>query len=106
MAEQKRLIEEGKKKVVIAKSLVIFDVKPWEKETDLDELAKEILKIEMDGLFWKTEYKKDPIAFGVNKLVIGCVIEDAKVSTDDLQEKIEALEDYVQSVDIASFSKI
>jgi translation elongation factor EF-1beta len=38
----------------------------------------------MDGLFWKTEYKKEPIAYGVHKLVIGCVVEDAKVSTDDL----------------------
>jgi translation elongation factor EF-1beta len=49
----------------------------------------------MDGLLWKTEYKKDPIAYGINKLVVGCVIEDAKVSTDELQEKIEAFEDSV-----------
>ena len=75
---------KGGKKVVIAKSLIIFDVKPWEAETDLDALAKEILKFEMDGLFWKTEYKKEPIAYGVHKLVIGCVIEDDKVSTDDI----------------------
>ena len=60
----------------------------------------------MDGLQWKSEYKKEPIAYGVHKLVVGCVIEDEKVSTDDLQEKIEALEDYVQSVDIAVFNKL
>jgi len=60
----------------------------------------------MDGLFWKSEYKKEPIAYGVHKLVIGCVIEDAKISSDDLQESIEKLEDFVQSVDIAVFSKI
>lgn len=60
----------------------------------------------MDGLIWKTEYKKDPIAYGIFKLVVGCVIEDAKVSTDELQEKIEAIEEDVQSVDIAIFSKI
>lgn len=69
---------------MIAKSLLIFDVKPWEEETDLDALAKEILAIEQDGLFWKTEYKKEPIAYGIHKLVIGCVIEDDKVSVDDL----------------------
>ena len=86
--------------------MIIFEVKPWEAETDLDEMAKLILAIEMDGLFWKTEYKKEPIAFGVFKLIIGATIEDAKVSTDDLQEKIEELEDYVQSVDIAAFNKI
>lgn len=81
-------------------------MKPYEAETNLDELAKKILAIELDGLFWKTEYKKAPIAYGVEKLVIGCVIEDAKVSADDLQEKIEAFEDEVQSVDIAAFNKI
>ncbi len=81
-------------------------MKPYEAETNLDELAKQIIAIEMDGLFWKTEYKKAPIAYGVEKLIIGCVIEDEKVSADDLQEKIEAFEDLVQSVDIAAFNKI
>jgi translation elongation factor EF-1beta len=95
-----------KKAPPTAKSLLLFDVKPWEMETDLDALAKKILAIEQDGLVWKTEYRKDPIAYGINKLVVGCVIEDAKVSTDELQEKIEAFEEEVQSVDIAQFSKI
>ncbi len=86
--------------------MILFEVKPYEAETDLDALAKKILAIEMDGLFWKTEYKKEPIAYGVHKLIIGCVIEDDKIPVDDLQEKIEAFEDEVQSVDIASFNKI
>ena len=94
------------KKHVIAKSLILWEVKPWEAETDLDEMAKLILAISMDGLEWKTEYKKEPVAFGVFKIVIGAVVEDEKVSTDDVQEKIEALEDFVQSVDIVSFNKL
>jgi translation elongation factor EF-1beta len=81
-------------------------VKPYEAETDLDELAKKVLSIEMDGLFWKTEYKKDPIAYGVNKLVVGCVVEDEKVCVDDLVEKIEAFDEEVQSVDIVCFNKV
>jgi translation elongation factor EF-1beta len=106
-------LEEAKKANVkkvkekpVAKSLIIFEVKPYEAETDLDELAKKIIAIEMEGLFWKTEYKKAPIAYGVEKIIIGCVVEDEKVSTDDLQEKIEAMDDLVQSVDIAAFNKI
>ena len=91
---------------MIAKSLIIFHVKPWGEENDLDVIAALILKMEQDGVFWKTEYKKEPIAYGINKLVIGCVIEDDKVSSDDLQEQIEALEEHVQSCDIAVFSKI
>jgi len=42
----------------------------------------------------------------VFKILIGCIIEDVKVSTDDLIEKIEGFEDYVQSVDIAAFNKL
>jgi len=49
----------------------------------------------MDGLLWKTEYKKDPVAYGIFKLIIGCTVEDDKVSSDDLTEKIEAWEDLV-----------
>jgi len=93
-------------KVVVAKSLIIFEVKPWGEDTDLDEMAKLILDIKMDGCWWKTEYKKEPIAYGVFKVVIGATIQDDLCSTDELQEKIEALEDHVQSVDIAAFNKL
>ena len=79
---------KDKKKDLIAKSLILWEVKPWEAETDLDEMARLVLSIKMDGLEWKTEYKKEPIAYGVYKLVIGAVVEDEKVSTDDVQEKI------------------
>lgn len=57
-AEQaKKKANESKKKQkapVIAKSLILYEVKPWGEETDLDELAKKVLAIEMDGLLWKT----------------------------------------------------
>lgn len=82
-------------KVVVAKSLIVWEVKPWGEETDLDALGKKILGIEMDGLYWKTEFKKEPIAYGVFKIVIGATVEDAKVSTDLVQEQIEAFEDDV-----------
>lgn len=62
--------------------------------------------IEMDGLVWKQDCKKEPIAYGVFKLIVGCVIEDAKVLVDDLTDKIMEFEDEVQSVDILSFNKI
>jgi len=35
------------------------------------------------------------IAFGIQKLQITCVVEDDKVGTDDLDEKITGFEDYV-----------
>ena len=76
-------------------------------ETDLDALAAKILAVEKDGLFWKTEYKKEPVAFGIFKLIIGFVIEDDKVSVDnDIIPMLEEWEDEVQSVDIQSFNKL
>ena len=95
-----------KKKVVIAQSLVLFEVKPIDSETNLDEMAAKILTLTGDGIYWKTEYKKEPVAFGIFKLVVGVTVEDDKVSVDDLQEKIEAFDDMVQSVEIAAFNKI
>lgn len=98
--------KEAKKGKVIAKSSITFDVKPWDDETDLDELCAKIkADIEMDGLIWGVAQKK-PLAYGIFKLVINCVVEDDKVSSDDLVEKIEGYEDMVQSVDIAAFQKI
>lgn len=109
MARMKEIAKTAKnygKAKPIAKSIIVWEVKPWGEETDLDEMAKLILAIEQEGLVWKTEYKKEPIAYGVYKLVIGATVEDEKVSTDDIAEKIEALEDHVQSVDVQSFNKL
>jgi translation elongation factor EF-1beta len=72
------------KKPAVAKSIIIWEVKPWGEETDLVALAAKIIAIEKDGLFWKTEWKKEPIAYGVFKIVIGATIEDDKISTDDI----------------------
>ena len=67
----------------------------------------QILAVEKDGLLWKTEYKKEPVAFGIFKLIIGLVVEDDKVSVDnDIIPIIEEMEDQVQSVDILSFNKL
>ncbi len=49
----------------------------------------------MDGLVWNKDVKIVPIAFGMNKLQIGCVVEDSKVGTDDIFEKIQEWEDEV-----------
>uniref|UniRef100_A0A0N4ZYC2 Elongation factor 1-beta n=1 Tax=Parastrongyloides trichosuri TaxID=131310 RepID=A0A0N4ZYC2_PARTI len=90
----------------IAKSSIILDIKPWDDTTDLAVMEEKVKSIEQDGLVWGG-CKKIPLAYGINKLQIICVIEDLKVSVDDLIEKITTdFEDYVQSVDIAAFNKI
>jgi translation elongation factor EF-1beta/ribosomal protein L12E/L44/L45/RPP1/RPP2 len=97
--------KKSKKPVLIAKSSILLDVKPWDDETDMKEMEKNVRTIVMDGLLWGAS-KLIPLAYGIKKLQIMCVIEDDKVSVDELTEKIEAFEDFVQSVDIAAFNKI
>lgn len=89
----------------IAKSSVLIDVKPWDDTTDLAAMEKHVRTIQMDGLLWGAS-QLVPIGYGIRKLQISCVIEDDKVGTDILEEAITGIEDYVQSMDIASFNKI
>ncbi|KAI9311863.1 nucleotide exchange intermediates in the Eef1a-Eef1ba complex, partial [Dichotomocladium elegans] len=89
----------------IAKTTVTLDVKPWDDETDMDALTKAVRAITMDGLLWGG-HQLVAVGFGIKKLQINCVVEDDKVSMDDLSDAITDLEDYVQSVDIAAMQKI
>merc|ERR1711936_1256302 len=100
--EKKRITEErlkayhekkSKKPGVIAKTNVLFDVKPWDDETDMDKMLELCKTIEMDGLLWGGN-KLVPIGYGIKKLQLMCVVEDAKVSIDELQEKMTEFEDY------------
>ena len=46
------------------------------------------------------------IIYSLLEFQVMCVVEDLKVSVDELQEKIEEFEDFVQSVDVAAMNKI
>jgi len=73
---------------------VLIEVKPCDDETDLDALAARIIAVKMDGLVWKTEFKKEPVAYGIFKLIIGFVCEDEKCSVDnDIIPMLEEWED-------------
>lgn len=45
-----------------------------------------------------------PLAYGIHKLQISCVVEDEKVSIDWLQETLQEIEDFVRI--IISFKNI
>ena len=108
--KQQRLAEYAAKKAAkgpkpAAKSIVTLDVKPWDDETDLDELLTNVKNIQMDGLTWGA-HQWIPVGFGIKKLQINLVVEDALVSLDDLQAAVEEDEDHVQSTDIAAMQKL
>ncbi|XP_071142701.1 elongation factor 1-delta-like isoform X2 [Mytilus edulis] len=97
--------KKAKKPVLIAKSSIVLDVKPWDDETDMKELERCVRTVVMDGLVWGNS-KLVPVGYGIKKLQIMCVVEDDKVGTDDLEDAITHFEDFVQSVDVSSFNKI
>ncbi|KAK5166754.1 hypothetical protein LTR04_000465 [Oleoguttula sp. CCFEE 6159] len=120
LAEYKK--KEGKTKPA-AKSVVTLAVKPWgthlstqnlsaqanarssDDETDMKALEAAVRSIEQDGLVWGAS-KLVPIAFGVKALQINLVIEDDKVSLDELQDRIAEDEDHVQSSDVMAMQKL
>jgi len=105
--ERIRMYEEKKKRkeAVVAKSNIILDVKPWDDETNMADMEKAVRSIAADGLVWGAS-KLVPLAYGIHKLQISCVVEDDKIGIDFLEDEITKHEDLVQSVDIAAFNKI
>merc|ERR1712236_166323 len=97
--------KKAKKPQVIAKTSVLLDVKPWDDETDMDKMLESVKSIEMDGLTWGAS-KLIPIGYGIKKLQVMCTVVDDLVSVDELSEKIEEFEDYVQSCDVNAMNKI
>ncbi|KAL5493247.1 hypothetical protein EMCRGX_G014394 [Ephydatia muelleri] len=88
---QKRLDDYAKKKAtkpaLVPKSTIILEVKPWDDETNMDEIEEKVRSIHADGLVWGWS-KRVPHCYGIFKLQINCVVEDDK------------------SVDIIAFNKI
>lgn len=106
--EEAKKNKKTEKKGVIAKSSVLFDVKAYEETFDFVKLGKEIKeKIIMDGLVWQQNFKILPVAYAIKKLQCGMIIEDDKVSADDVLEQIQNLwPDDIQSCDIVEFNKV
>jgi elongation factor 1-beta len=99
--------KKGKKEkaAVIAKSSILLDVKTWDDTVDLEALALKIKSNVRDGLMWGA-HKQAPVAFGVKKLQLLFVIEDDKVSSEDIEELIMQYEEEVQSMDVVAWNKV
>jgi elongation factor 1-beta len=63
------------------------------------------LAIEKEGLVWGAS-QFVAVGFGIKKLQINLVVEDEKVSLDELQQQIEEDEDHVQSTDVVAMQKL
>lgn len=105
---KKEAVERGKRKAAKARSLIVLEVKPFDAETDLETLAKNIKSMTHEGIQnWGQEHKLEPVAFGIKKLVISCVVHDNLVGMDDIIDMInDKYEDDIQSIDVQSMSKV
>eukprot|EP01080_Neovahlkampfia_damariscottae_P008014 gene8014-12479_t len=103
--EEKKAREEAKKAGVRAqKSSILIDIKPFSDEVNMEEMETAVRGLKLPSLKWNAAELKE-VAFGIKKLQILCTIEDEKVSSDDLEDKIMELEDMVQSMDIVSWNR-
>ena len=80
-------------------------MKPWDSDRDIAKLEECIRSVQEDGLVWASS-KLVLVGYGIKNLQIQCVVEDDKVGTDMLEEQITALDEYVQSMEVAAFNKI
>jgi elongation factor 1-beta len=111
--EKDRIIAEAKKrgeeKAKKTKSMIVMDVKPWDDTTDLKVMEEEVRAIHKDGLLWGKS-QLVPIGFGIRKMQITAIIEDAKVESMDAIIEEELVRDgeseTIQSIDIVAFNKL
>eukprot|EP01097_Dermamoeba_algensis_P004765 TRINITY_DN3067_c0_g1_i1.p1 TRINITY_DN3067_c0_g1~~TRINITY_DN3067_c0_g1_i1.p1 ORF type:complete len:219 (+),score=76.64 TRINITY_DN3067_c0_g1_i1:109-765(+) len=110
-AEMERKAQEALKKkaasgkVVVGKSTVVLDVKPWDDTTDMVKLEENVRSIIREGLTWGKGQLVE-VGYGIKKLQISAVVVDELVSVDEISERIQEFEDFVQSVDVAAFNKL
>jgi translation elongation factor EF-1beta len=95
----------------------VFDVKPYDVETDLEQMAQDFKKVTHNGIkSWGLEHKLIPVAYGIKKLRIQviCYGDDGDGTTkgdsfgeDELHDIMNELhEDDIQSIDTHSFTKM
>ena len=71
----------------------------------MKELEANVRKIDKDGLVWGASTLA-AVGYGIKKLQINLVVEDEKISLDELQAEIEEDEDHVQSTDVQAMQKL
>ena len=59
--------KKGKKPALIAKSSIVLDVKPWDDETNMEEMEKAVRTIQCEGLLWGVcKYFHSTFKFGTS----------------------------------------
>lgn len=59
--------------------------------TDLEMVWHKIKEHQQEGLTWGENFKLEPVAYGIKKLVMTATIVDSLVVLDDITEAIEVI---------------
>lgn len=97
----------AKKKAAARKNkhayLVTLDIKPWEELADFGPLQQAVRDATLANVVWREEAGElVPIAYGLKKLRVQCVVDTSKRDTDSVADELAEIlgEDDVQSIDI------
>jgi len=90
------------------RSLIQFEIKPSDVETDLEKMATEIKRMELKGVQnWGQQHKLQPVAYGIKKLLMNVIVFDDDVIFEDIEQALlEKFPEDIQSIDIAAMSKV
>jgi elongation factor 1-beta len=83
--KQEEAAAAKKKDKPAARSSVIWDIKPEDDETDMNQVEAGVRAIRMEGLEWQAG-ERVPVAYGIEKLRIISQIVDDLVPTDGMYE--------------------
>jgi elongation factor 1-beta len=98
-AEARAVAKEKKQR-----TLVSIEIKPWDVEQDLMALWKKITEtVNQDGLQWGQSCNLADVAFGIKKIQTTFVM-GVNNSADEVEEKVLAMEDEVQSFEVISMT--
>ncbi|ELW64279.1 Elongation factor 1-delta [Tupaia chinensis] len=61
--------KKSEKPVLVAKSSILLDVKPWDDETDMGQLEVCVCSVQLDGLVWGGS-QLVPVGYDIRKLQI------------------------------------
>ena len=84
---------------------VLYEIKPYDSETPLQELAKKVKSAFDEASFvrWSEGYRLYEIGYGIKTLILACDVDESKKGKEDLAlDIVEDFEDDIQNVDIVT----
>lgn len=87
-AKQKADAAKKPKKEIVGKSTVTLEIRATSSEINLDDLAKQIQAVQIEGLQWVKSWEVKSLFYGLSALIMGCIIIDELVPLEDINRAI------------------